>query len=200
MYIKKIFPTLIYKIKYDGDLEKIKNNIIPKFSEIFNITKYDNQGSMRGNGLCSYNVKRDLYLWDDLKEIKEFIEKNSQLYWESLGYRTDQIPSIAEMWINSYLKDSFIDLHNHSPQLLTASFYLSKPKNSGNIIFENPMSDILKYQPYERMINRSLYHKLFEEEVETNEGDLIIFPGYLKHKTNPNLSDGERIIIGANIN
>lgn len=197
MPAKEIFPTLIHTAKYTGNIDAVIQTILPKLEQWFEETKSNNQGSMRGNGLCSYNVKRDLHTWPELRELVDFINQSAQEYWKSIGYRNDMAPGIYEMWANKYETDSFIDYHNHAPIHMTATLILQKDKGAGNIVFENPLETLLKHQPYE--VNANNFYHLFEQEIEAEAGDLIIFPGYLKHKTRPNLSNGTRIMIGANI-
>lgn len=151
---------------------------------------------MRGDGICSYNVKRDLHLDLAFSSLVEFINKHAQLYWKALNYNNAMRPEVYEMWTNIYKHESFIEMHNHSPIHLTASFYLHHPANGGNIIFEHPNATLLKHQPYE--FNQIRY-TAFEQEVAVTTGTLVIFPGYINHKTQPNMSTEDRIIIGSNI-
>jgi ectoine hydroxylase-related dioxygenase (phytanoyl-CoA dioxygenase family) len=37
------------------------------------------------------------------------------------------------------------------------------------------------------------------EELEVQSGDLIMFPGYLKHSVRPNTTNRDRLILGFNI-
>lgn len=195
--ITDIFPLKIYKTKYTGDIEALKAALLPKFESVFNATVADNQGSMRGDGLCSYNVVRDLFTWPEIKPYLDFLNQEAAIYWKELGYY-ETGHKIFEMWANKYTTGSFIDVHNHAPIPITASFYLQKSKNSGNIAFENPLSTILKHQPV-GFKNRSAYATLFDYEVDVEEGDLVMFPGWLNHKTLPNQDTSDRIIIGTNI-
>jgi len=193
----KIFPISVYKTSYGGNILSVINSIQNKLDEWLEKTKSNNQESMRNTGLCSYNIKRDMHTWPELKEIVEFIEYHSRIYWKEIGYKDSMKPGIYEMWVNRYPPGSFIDYHNHSPIHMTSTFILKAEKTSGNIIFENPLQTLLKHQPYE--VNAENFYHLFEYEVESSAGDLIIFPGYLNHKTSSNNSNTERIILGANI-
>ena len=196
--IQELFPIKIYKIScpFVSDLQK---NLIPLLHEVFEKTKTNNQGSMRGSGLCSYNSVRNLHTWQETKLLSEFIDYHSNQYWKQLGYNKEIVPKLIEMWANKYPRESFIDWHNHSPISITSSFYLQKDDNGGNILFEHPNELILKHQPILSDVEKNTYHNLFTEEITVNTGDLIMFPGYLKHRTLPNLSNTDRIIIGANI-
>jgi uncharacterized protein (TIGR02466 family) len=192
-----LFPIKIFKVRYHGDIVSLKDLLLPRLNQCFDITKDNNQGSMRGDGLCSYNTVKNLNCWEELKPIVKFINEQAELYWKELGYAEYMKPGVFEMWANVYKKNSFIEFHNHSPIHMTASFYLQQPSNGGNLIFENPNITLLKHQPYN--IDSIRYKSIFEQEIEVTTGDLIIFPGWLTHRTQPNLSNEDRIIIGSNI-
>jgi uncharacterized protein (TIGR02466 family) len=196
--IENIFPVQFYKTKYQGDVDQLYNSFKDILEVQFELTKTNNQGSMRYDGLCSYNASRNLHKLQEFNEVTEFISYHMFKFWEELGF--NKTPSVTEMWVNKYVPGSFIDTHNHAPILLTASFYLKKEKHAGNIIFEHPMETLLKFQPHKLLQDRDYYHTLFNHEVEVEPGDLVIFPGWLKHRTQPNNSSTDRIIIGANIN
>lgn len=190
-----LFPISVYKATYQGDVSLILQTVQEKISFWLDETRKNNQGSMRQNGLCSYNVKRDMHTWPELKPIVEFIEHHAQIYWKAIGYKSSMRPGVYEMWANKYPQGSFIDYHNHSPIHMTATFVLQA--ESGNIVFENPLETLLKHQPYE--VTAENFYTLFESGVESMPGDLIIFPGYLNHKTTVNESTIDRIILGANV-
>lgn len=194
--IEDIFPIKIYKTRF---VLKNKDLLIDQLEEVFKQTEKNNQGSMRGAGLCSYNAARSLQKWSELKDLSEFLIDESKKYWNELKYDKTRSPSIYEMWANRYERDSFIDEHNHAPIPITVSYYLKKPKNSGNIVFVNPLEDLLKHQPFDLLKDRNMYHTLFNSEIAIEENDVIMFPGWLRHKTTPNASLDPRIIIGANL-
>lgn len=193
--INSLFPIKIYKTKFTGDMSSLLGTL-EKFIE-FDNTLINNQGSMRGNGVCSYVERRDLHTLPEFKLLVDFITEQAANYWRELNYDDFYKPKIVEMWYNVYKKDSFIDLHNHAPRVLTSSFYLRKTPGVGNIVFENPLSTLLKHQPYQ--INKNTYHTLFEQEFDAETGDLVLFPGWLNHRTNVNTLDEDRIMIGTNI-
>jgi uncharacterized protein (TIGR02466 family) len=192
-----IFPVKIYKTSYTGDIDSLRNSILPKLLDCYNKTTEFNQGSMRGDGLCSYNVMRDLHKWPELKLLVDFINEHAWQYWKDIGYNTNQRPGVYEMWSNIYKHNSFIEAHTHAPIHMTASFYLDMPSDGGNIAFEHPNTTLLKHQPYP--LDDIRYGTVFEHEVEIKTGDLVLFPGWLVHKTKPNNSMQDRIIIGSNI-
>lgn len=187
-----LFSIKIHTAKYTGDIEAIKQIVLPMLPTALD----NNQSSMRGNGICSYNVLRDLNKLSELKPLIEFINEQAQVYWTALNYDASMRPEVYEMWANIYKQGSFIESHTHAPIHMTASFYLQMPEDGGNIAFDNPNATLLKHQPYAL---DSIRYGQFEEEVTVATGDLVIFPGWLAHKTKPNNSIQDRIIIGSNI-
>ena len=95
-------------------------------------------------------------------------------------------------WINIHKKSGITLEHNHSHTPLVITAYLKLPINSGFIEFRDPLE----------------YHKTNtpitpEEELwkavpcETN--NILIFPGWIKHRTQPNLTNNDRIVLTMNI-
>ena len=194
--IEHIFPLTFYKVSL-GDTNSLLESLSAFLDESYDKTINNNQGSMRG-GLCSYNSSRELHLNPAFKDITDVIFQHVNIFWKELGY--NHTPYIYEMWTNKYPPESFIDAHNHAPIPLTVSFYLKKETNAGNLVFENPLEALLKHQPIKALQDRNAYHTLFDYEVKVEAGDLVIFPGWLRHKTQVNNSNSDRIMIGANIN
>ena len=86
----------------------------------------------------------------------------------------------------------------HPFSLVSAVFYLKVPKNSGRLVFENPIQQhdyIMKpgtVKTY-NSINSGYWY------AEPKEGDLIMFPSWLRHWVEPSQSDEDRISIAFNI-
>jgi uncharacterized protein (TIGR02466 family) len=196
--IYNLFPTKIYKKKFTGNLQKFQENLIPKLDKIFQESACHNQASMRDGGICSFNVHDSIHKEFEIKDIIDFVESCSTEYWEKLNYVKSKI-SVVYSWANLYPPGSYIDNHNHIPSPTVASFYLKSPYKSGNLVFEDPLVNILRYQPYKGLNDKDLYVNSFDTIIEVEEGDLVIWPGYLMHKTEKNLSDQNRIILGFNI-
>jgi uncharacterized protein (TIGR02466 family) len=196
--IHNYFETKVYKKKFTGNLEKIQNYLIPSLDKIFEESLFNNQASMRDGGICSFNVHDNIHKNFDISEIADFVESCANDYWKELNY-IDSTVTIDHSWVNRYPPGSYIDLHNHIPAALVSSFYLKKPDNSGKLIFENPLSTILRYQPFKGLHDKNVYVNSFESSIEAEEGDLVIWPGYLMHKTEKNNSDHDRIILGFNL-
>jgi ectoine hydroxylase-related dioxygenase (phytanoyl-CoA dioxygenase family) len=76
----------------------------------------------------------------------------------------------------------------------TAVLYIDASPEQGTLVIENPLDMILMTQPISPEVKYPM-----RQEIEVHTGDLVIFPGYLKHSVNPNLTDKERIVLAFNI-
>jgi len=213
--IENIFPTPVYKIQYSGDLAELQQTVMPVLEKLFESVQLDNENYIKNSvttdyskldpyhpyhpnsrnlvqqhGLTSYHTVRNLHTVLELQTYTEFLKKHLDIFWDYLGYKGR--PKIQDTWANRYTTNSFIALHDHAVAPLAVAFYLKKPKDASNIIFVDQNISTLQKQPYAET-------QTFERELVVEEGDLVIFPGWVKHRTAPSASTQERIAICSNI-
>jgi hypothetical protein len=146
-----------------------------------------------------------------LKSIKDmgsysFIDKNQRitntdwhmgsglvrLYYEHLGpvmenvcelikqyfnYKASNI-RIFGYWYQQYFKGDYHTWHNHENSNFSCVYYVDLNKNNPKTSFR---------------INKN------EFEIEINEGEVLIFPGFLEHTSKENTSDYVKTIISFNL-
>ena len=192
----KIFSVEIHKAHFE-QVELLKE--ICK-SDIVSVFPTGHTEFLDGNASTSVfswkNIKdaEKLHQHTVFAELGKFIETQAKIYWDNLGYQSGVTPKIYQSWINVYEKTGRSTSHNHGRAPMTAAMYLSASPEQGNIVFESPLELVSALLPYEDC------YSVIRHEIPVNTGDLIIFPGYIKHCTLPNLTDKKRIIFGANLN
>jgi ectoine hydroxylase-related dioxygenase (phytanoyl-CoA dioxygenase family) len=77
---------------------------------------------------------------------------------------------------------------------MVAAFYLKAEYDSGDLILTNPAEYSITNIPFSTDIERKI-----ETGIKVRTGDLVLFPGYIRHKTGENLSNDDRIVISFNI-
>jgi uncharacterized protein (TIGR02466 family) len=191
----KLFPTVIYKNSYNK-VEDLKNNLFSKLDRVFEDTTNNNNVFMRQGTLCSYHSASDLHIkyLDETQEIVSFVEKCAKEYWKDCGYHTDLEPFVFQMWANKTPKGGYIDSHLHGNMPFTAVLYVDATPEQGNLIIEHPLEMVLMTQPISPNIKYPI-----GEEIDVNSGDLIMFPGYIRHSVQPNNTDRPRLILGFNL-
>lgn len=144
--------------------------------------------------------------WEDVKDaekihlrpefapLTKFIESESKQFWDSQGFFPDVSPKIYQSWVNVASRGGSVLSHSHYEAHVSAVVYINADQEQGNIVFENPMELMLISQPISKKI------KKFRYEVAVQTGDVILFPGYLKHFTIANATDRPRVSFVANLN
>jgi uncharacterized protein (TIGR02466 family) len=190
-----LFPIKVYKDFY-ANVEDLKTNLFPKLDTVFEETKNNNNAFMRDGTLCSYKTNSYLHVNfpDETKEVVEFVEAAAREYWKECNYHSELHPYVMQMWANSTPKDGWIQGHLHGSMPFTAVLYVDASPEQGNLFLENPMDMVLMSQPISPDVRYPM-----GQEIEVRSGDLVMFPGYLKHSVKPNTTDKPRLILAFNL-
>ena len=186
------FSTPIWTSKIKN--YQIVNNNMQNY--ITNLQKKDPDGVIKSN-LKGWHSK-NFDMKDD--EPKKFIEEikiniNTAINDMSWDLQTQEV-KILNMWAIINKKGSLNQKHNHSNSDLSAAYYVSADKNCGDIIFYDPRPAAIYKHPVAKkpnIINATI------NSISPEPGMLILFPSYLEHSVNPNLSEYNRIVISFNL-
>lgn len=86
---------------------------------------------------------------------------------------------LFDCWGVIYQKDEWTKVHNHWPHPWSFVYYIQCGESDSSLVFPDG------YQG--------------EHHVRPLSGDMVLFPGWLRHKVNPQLADNERIIVAGNL-
>jgi len=126
-------------------------------------------------------------------EILPIIQQYVNLY--KLGYNYDT--NLISLWFNINRKYNYNYKHNHLGASFSGIYYLDTPKDSGNLIFDNPdkftglgfyNNPMGSYNPF----NSQSY------SINPKKGMLVLFPGHLDHYVEMNNSEEPRASIAFN--
>jgi len=101
--------------------------------------------------------------------------------------------SIDNAWININKTNNSNNSHYHPNSALSVVIYLQTNLDSGQIVFENPTASGAF------PIDDSIKHFFGVYCISPKIGDVLVFPSYLKHYVEPNLSSQDRISISFNM-
>lgn len=199
--LKDIFPIQIYEVDYP-DYDKIQEELLEEVKGYFedrekfaNHRLFNNAYSIEGTK--EYEV-RDLHLKLQKQEVIEFIRHHIREYWKQLGYTPMHEPDIVHMWANLSPRGGNIIQHNHSPFEIAGSFYVNVEPDMGKLALVNPNEQVLGRLPYYSDGESKQGRYFFDHLVDPKPGKLVLFPGWLYHKTQPNATDEERVVMGMN--
>ena len=192
--IFKFFPEPVFKFHFEN--YRTFNPELSKY--VYDLYKKDDKGENRSNrgGWHSKTFEMTDKNSIQLKfaiELQKYILKT----FKGLGWKTEkQNIRIREMWAIINKKDDFNVVHTHPNACLSAAYYVKAPENCGRFQVEN--LNMTKRHSSPLIANKNELNTLIAG-LEVNEGDLLIFPGYLPHQVRKNESDEDRIVISFNV-
>lgn len=173
-----LFPTNIFRKKCNLNLDEIKTECYNHQSQHAS-SDISNIGGYQGHNFYNNELAKEIH--------------------NSLPRRDDKpLKSLKiNQWVNINKTGDSNSIHNHDPYngiALSGVFYVSVPKNCGNIVFYDPRT----------LITTSLDQKYYSDSndcfiFQPEENLLLIFPSWLYHSVDPNQSGENRISISFNI-
>ena len=178
------YSNYIFKSHYDFDYE----NVIFKCKELLYSAPSEFALVTKG-GSSHQNAKQP----HELPELKEYFDWLRNMVIEvatkGMGYFSDFHDIIlTNSWVNLTNSGGKTLGHKHPNTFIVVSTYLHMPENGGYFEAKDPLEDLKSF--YYRN-NPDWYWK----EVPTKSGDLLIFPGWLKHRTQENKSNEDRWVL-----
>lgn len=191
----KIFPVPVFEFQIDNYQQT--NLELKEF--IYKLKEKDPNGleiSNAGGWHSPYfDIQKNELLKKFFGKIKDNLMKifNDHMGWEC---KLEQI-RISNMWSVVNSKNSFNIRHNHPNSIFSAAYYVKTQENAGNIKFFDPKEVKVMYHPKIKTQNEFSSHIV---KIKPEEGKLLLFPSYLHHSVEENLSNEDRIVISFNIN
>jgi len=96
-------------------------------------------------------------------------------------------------WINIQTKNTILKIHNHNHSHISGAIYLKVDDDSSKLYFYNP-------NPYISMFSYENQNKFNYEYIciQPQNGDLILFPSWLKHGSDDINKTKERMVLSFN--
>ena len=131
------------------------------------------------------------------KKFIEAIKKNINTALTDMSWDLErQTVKIKSLWAIINEKDAWNQKHHHSNSDLSAAYYVAAHENCGDIVFYDPRPAPVHNHPISKSPNNI---NATVNSIKPEPGMLVLFPSYLEHSVNPNLSDKKRIVISFNL-
>ncbi len=186
------FPTPVWTIQLDN-YEKINDEMYKFIKES---QHSDNEGITKSNikGWHSndFNLQENT-----IKKFIAFISPAIEKVMTDMDWdKQKQAVSINNMWAIINTGGSANLRHQHGNSTISGAYYVRAPKNSGDIVFYDPRP--APVYSYPKALNPNLLNAQVNG-INPKEGALVLFPSYVDHSVNENLSNDERIVVSFNI-
>jgi hypothetical protein len=193
-----LFSVPVFKFKVVPTAEQY-NTLDEYLKNVFNSASDKAWASETGKSTGEYNL-----LLHTHPEIQWLINATSFYMmgaWNKINYAHGAELSCVTAWANLHGPGHTTGEHTHcngaTSSHLSAVYYFKKPQDSGHIEFRDPLEYIHSLSPRDMYVTDE-YHSKIHTTVESNEFDLLIFPSWLNHRSQPNKSNENRIAISMN--
>ncbi len=186
------FSTPIWASKIEG-YKKVNDDML---AYILNLQKNDPTGLIKSNFKGWHSKDFNMKELDPMNFIKA-IKNNLNSLINDMDWDLDiQTVKISSMWAIINEKGAWNQKHQHSNSDISAAYYVTAHEGCGDIVFYDPRPA----RVYKRPISKSP-NKLngTVNSIKPEAGMLVLFPSYLDHSVNPNLSDEKRVVISFNL-
>jgi uncharacterized protein (TIGR02466 family) len=130
-----------------------------------------------------------------LISLKKFIVGKAEEYTKNILEINDQI-YLTQSWSTINTTNAFHKLHTH-PNTLISLVYYAQCKD-GFLHFDSLTSSIRECFNFSYTINKFNIYNSQIWDLPVQSGDIVLFPGHIRHGSLPNKSSSPRIIVGAN--
>ncbi len=183
-----LFPPDIWKFHYKFNYEELK----PKVDHLFKVVE---KNSKLEEGDATSTVSLEDYLqphtWLELADFQNWLGEKIAIIRRCHEF-TYTRSEVTNSWLNRHFEGGITLEHNHNASTFVVASYLKLPANSGFIEFKDPLE-------YHKTMFPILPEESLYKAVPCETNDVLIFPGYMRHRVQPNLTNNERLVMTFNV-
>ena len=173
---------------YFKDLTNAKELNQHLLKHIYAWKKRDEKGIIRSNSL-GWHSAVDMHHRKEYNPLLKELFKMQLDIFKSEGYHPDTEPFCDNMWANVNYKYSHNKNHTHPGALWSGVYYIKCPPDCGHIWFTDPSGHKTMAQPIMDKREKLPRHSWSTVHYQPVEGRLIMFPGWLAHEVDQNMSN-----------
>jgi uncharacterized protein (TIGR02466 family) len=179
--------SYIFKIHYNFDFQALK----PLCQEIMNSA--NPEFPLVENGGSTHQHRKQPHKLPEFREYFEWLKfMVREIAVQGMGYSTVYHKySITNSWLNVHYQNGKTHPHVHSNTFMAAAAYLHMPENGGYFEAKDPLEDLKSFYYHDT-------HDWMWREIPVVSGDILVFPGWLRHRTQENKSNEERWVLTTN--
>lgn len=202
-YKRTYFPTTIFQIDVNNPEELNKHLLASIYAE----REKDQKGIARSNftELGGWHSHNNLHKEENFKGLVDEINGATKRMCDDMGYDPSRKLSIGTMWSIINPPGAANRAHVHPGCLWSGVYYIQAPEDCGRIEFVEPRTVHLMNQPRYKPNAKRQRDYWTKVRFLPQPGRMIIFPAWLYHAVDPNLTKeegdaGNRIIVSFNLN
>lgn len=197
MEVRHLFVTPVYEAELDDEalLSGLGRSIRSFAAE-------DRAGAgwsrkHRYPGYTSYASLDDLTRRDPhIADLARLLTRHSARFADECGFELGRRPRLDSIWVNLLRAGGQHSGHIHPQSIISGTFYVEAPANSGPIRFEDPRLPMMMAAPPRREDAPEELRSFVT--VEPRAGLLLLWESWLRHEVLPGRAKGDRLSVSFN--
>ena len=187
--IYSIFPTEIFTLETSGRDNNKMANIILEMERT-----QESVSTLEGWKGSYALLGHPDFMW-----VVDFFADHLGSVLRRYNFKEDLHVQICNMWPNVNRPKDTNKQHIHAGVNFSFIYYIKVPLNSGRLVIIDPR--VMRKMTHEHHLLKNSDDPKTKESItiDSIEGEFVIFPAYLEHYVEPNMSDEPRISISGNI-
>ena len=187
--VTPMFPTLVWKLQLKADLRAaMEARILAALEGI----RRDLPRLAPGQGWQSVQT---LHEREEFRDLVACVNRTARSVLQFLRIGTDAF-EITGCWANVLAKGAAHKAHSHPNNFLSGVYYVRTHPGTDTLNFHDPRNQTGVIRP---PVVALTAENTYQVVVRVNNGTLLVFPSYLQHSVDANMSEEERISISFNV-
>ena len=197
---KLLFSTPLYRAKLSevGEIDMLELE-----NSCWSIAQDDEAGQIWSEennypGYTSYASLSDLTWRSPIFEnLKHILDLHVNKFSRELDFDLEgRDLTLEDVWINILAEGGNHSAHLHPNSVISGTIYVSMPKNTSAIKFEDPRHPMMMAAP-SRLVSAKEYLKPFVY-IKPFVGEILLWESWLRHEVPTNISPEDRVSISFN--
>jgi uncharacterized protein (TIGR02466 family) len=135
---------------------------------------------------------------DEMEELKNIFLNEAEKYLKEIINKKIDL-DITKSWTKVCKQYEYDTPHEHSGNTVIAVYYIKTPDKCGDLLLHDPRGATNFIPQYEKNLSGQNLSGRTYYRIAPRCGQLILFPAYIIHSVEPNMSEDVRISIAMNI-
>jgi uncharacterized protein (TIGR02466 family) len=188
------FPTVV-AVVHLPDAEALNAKLLQAIGDVR--ARYKDQGADPWSEFfTTYKSQNKLYELPGFEELTLHIQREADTFARFLGFNNKETPLyLTGCWLNVYGPGESQDVHVHTHQVISGSYYVKAPPGTPGLSVFSPFAEIMLDAPV--ATPNEMNAKFLE--IPAVAGELVLFRSWTRHCVRPNRTNDERISIAFNL-
>ena len=134
---------------------------------------------------------------DEADQLAKIFTDEIKLYLKEITNKKIEI-ELVKSWVSFTDKYGFNTPHDHSDNIVIGVYYINVPEFSGDLLLHDPRGAHSFISQFELNASGQLVSGRSYYRVKPKTGSLVLFPSYIVHSVEPNMSDETRRSLAIN--